>query len=327
MQFINNFRGIAILLVIFVHTIVTMGTSDSIFLYLLSEPLRNCTILFVVVAGYLFSFQLKDFNYKRFIISKMKTVVVPYIVISIPAVLIYVLNLKSTHFWIDMDWFSKLNPVYQYIYLMITGAHLGPLWFIPMIILFYLISPIFIFIKNKNLLPLFFILSLLPALYLGREASHASVILASLYFLPAYLFGLILASNNKIYEKLKNYSTSALIIYIICYWILSYNFEVSTAVDLPLKLLLSVIVLSFCSRFLNKKNKILDMFARLSFFLFFVHGYFVAALKMVSSKVDFQSLGILSPFLAFIFVIFMSLAVFVLIKLIFHDNSKKWVGI
>jgi len=66
MQFINNLRGLAILLIMLVHSIATIKQVDSIWLTLLSTLLNNCSVIFVVIAGYFFSFQIIKFNYWRF---------------------------------------------------------------------------------------------------------------------------------------------------------------------------------------------------------------------------------------------------------------------
>jgi surface polysaccharide O-acyltransferase-like enzyme len=329
MQFINNFRGIAILLVVFMHSIYTISKGDSFSLLLLHHLLFNSTVLFVVVAGYLFSFQIKTFNYKNFLMSKVSTVVIPYIVISIPIVSLYILGLKSTHIWIDMDWFVEQNPVFQYIYLMLTGSHLGPLWFVPMVIVFYFLSPFIVLLKNNNMLIIAFFICLIPAIYLGRPEHNENSLLASVYFFPPYLLGLIASQKKNLYEKFKNISVFILGLYVLFYLIIFNYFEMSSSIDLCLKMILAIIVLSVCSNFLTKKNKILDMFARLSFFIFLVHGYFTGAIRTVNNHFGYTYTGFefIYAVCTFGVVVLGSLAAFVLIKWMFNKKSKKWVGV
>lgn len=327
MQFINNFRGIAILLVMFVHSISTIKIGDSTTLFLLGGLLDNCTILFVVVAGYLFSYQLQAFHYKKFLRSKISAVIIPYAVISIPAILLFLFKYKSVHYWIDMAWFSEQNPVYQYFFLMITGAHLGPLWFIPMIILYYILSPVIIYVKNNNALLILFIISLIPAAYLGRPSFNHSVLQSSVYFFPSYLLGILLAEHRHIYTKLENYSALLLAAFIGSYFVIYASFELTNSSDMFFKMILAIIVLSTCYRFLRTKNKMLDMFARLSFFLFFIHGYFTGFIRAFNRYMGIKDIDFLFVFVVFSFIIFCSLSTFVVLKWCFDDKSKKWIGI
>jgi hypothetical protein len=311
------------------HSTQTISKGDSLSLLFLNNLLNNSTVLFVVVAGYLFDFQIKAFNYKNFLISKVSTVVIPYIVISIPVVSLYMLGFKSTHIWIDMDWFVEQNPVFQYLYLMLTGAHLGPLWFVPMIIILYFLSPFVVLLKNNNMLMIAFFISLIPAIYFGRPEHNENPILASVYFLPPYFLGLIVSQKKYIYEKFNNISVFILGVYVSFYLLIFNYFEVLSSIDLFLKMILSIIVLSVCSNFLSKKNKMLDMFARLSFFIFLIHGYFSGAIRTVNSHFGYTYTGFefIYAVCAFGVVALGSLASFVLIKWMFNKKSKIWFGV
>lgn len=327
MQFVNNFRGIAILLVILIHAVSIVERGDSTVLFLLNNILKNCTVLFVVVAGYLFSFQVVGFNYKRFLTSKITTVVIPYIVISVPAILLYIFNLKSNHHWINMEWFSEQNALYQYIYFMVTGAHLGPLWFIPMILIMYLFSPVIILLKNNNWLSLGFFISLIPAFYWGRPELNENVIQAFIYFLPAYLLGVLIQGVPCIYKITNKFSALILIMFLGLYSIIGNYIQIDSSTDLLFKLFLAISVLSFCSYYLTAKNKILDMFARLSFFLFFIHGYFAGFFRVINNRINVTGYEFIYVIGVFFMIVISCLFAFVLIKLIFEHKSKKWIGI
>jgi hypothetical protein len=328
MQFINNYRGIAILLIILIHAIGAVHHEDSAILLGVGLLLDNATILFVVVAGYLFSSLSINFDYLKFIKHKFQIIIIPYFFVSIPAVFIYLSGLKNTHYWIDMNWFHSLNFVYQYLYLMASGSHLVTLWFIPMIIPFYLFSPGIVYLKNKQLLGAFFILSLLPALWYGRPEFSENNLVWSLYFLPAYIFGMLLFQYPRIYENLANYSSILLLVYIAIYLSLSWHAAFSSSVDLLWKMGLAVILIACSKRYLAQKNKWLNMFARLSFYLFFVHGYFIGAIRMLHSHLfGIEITGLLAASASFATTIILSLASFVIIKWILKDKSKIFVGL
>ncbi|MDX2321704.1 MAG: acyltransferase family protein [Moritella sp.] len=328
MQFINNYRGIAILLIVLIHAIGTINHDDSAILLGVGLLLDNSTILFVVVAGYLFSSLSTNFDYLKFIKHKFKIIIIPYFFVSIPAVFIYMSGLKDSHYWIDMNWFTSLNVIYQYLYLMGSGAHLVTLWFIPMIIPFYLFSPGIIYIKNKQWLDAFFVLSLIPALWFGRPEFSENNLIWSVYFLPAYLFGMLLFQRPRIYEELAKYSGLLLVGYIVIYLGLSWDAAFSSSVDLLWKIVLSVIMMAYSKRYLAKKNKWLNMFARLSFYLFFVHGYFIGAIRMLHSQYfGIEVSGLFAASASFATTLILSLLSFVIIKLILKDKSKIFVGL
>ena len=328
MQFINNFRGIAILLVICAHAIssVHIHSGDIAIASFLASFLNNSTVLFVVVAGYLFTFLSIDFNYKAFLKNKFTAVILPYFFMSIPAVIFFMSGIKNYHPWIDMNWFYNINIIDQYILLMTTGAHLGPLWFIPMILIFYLISPLILFIKNHNLLEVGFLVSLVPALFFGRPEHNENLILATLYFLPAYIFGMVLVSRPNIYCCLNSYSRYLMTGYLFFYSVSLYFFDINSSVDLLLKIILSLIVFSYCKEYLSKKNKWLNMFARLSFFLFFIHGYFAGMIRTIYSRFDIPFEGIIPVMFAFSIIVFLSISSYVVLKLILKDKSKIFIG-
>jgi len=328
MQFINNFRGIAILLIMLIHAIGTVNNDGSMILYGIGLLLDNTTILFVVVAGYLFSSLSTNFNYLKYLKHKFKIIIIPYFFVSLPAIFIYLSGLKSTHFWIDMNWFNSLGLVYQYLYFMLSGAHLVTLWFIPMIIPLYLFSPSFLYIKSKQLLGVFFILSLIPALWFGRPEFSVNNVIWTLYFLPTYVLGMLLWQRPRIYGELVKYSGQILLGYVVIYLCLSWDAAFSTSVDLLWKMALSVILMAFAKRYLAKKNKCLNMFARLSFYLYFVHGYFISTIRIVYNQyLSVEVTGVFAASASFALTLILSLSSFVIIKLILKEKSKMFIGL
>ncbi|MFT5806870.1 MAG: peptidoglycan/LPS O-acetylase OafA/YrhL [Moritella dasanensis] len=328
MQFINNFRGISILLIMLIHAIGTINHDDSGILYSLNLLLDNSTILFVVVAGYLFSSLSTNFNYLKYLKHKVKVIIIPYFFFSLPAIFIYMSGLKNTHFWIDMNWFHSLSFVSQYAYFMASGAHLVTLWFIPMIIPLYLFSPGLLYVKNKQMLGAFFLVSLIPALWFGRPEFSVNNVIWTVYFLPTYLLGMLLWQRPRIYEELTQYSGLILFSYLVVYLWLSWNSAFSTSTDLLWKMALAVILIAFTKRHLAKKNKFLNMFARLSFYLYFVHGYFISTIRILYTHyLSVEITGLFAASASFALTLILSLSSFVIIKLILKEKSKIFIGL
>ena len=99
--------------------------------------------------GFLFQHLSHKYDMLNYWKKKFQTIILPYFVISIPAILLRLHNnyvpftvSESAHF---EDW----NVVLKIVYFYATGAHLLPFWYIPMIILFYCISSLLV-ILDKN---------------------------------------------------------------------------------------------------------------------------------------------------------------------------------
>jgi len=196
-----------------------------------------------------------------------------------------------------------------------------------MIIPFYLLSPVIIYIKNKCLLEAFFIVSLVPALWFGRPYFSENNLIWSVYFLPAYLLGMVLWLRPRIYEVLVEYSSYILVGYIVVYLSSSWFSAFSSSVDLLWKMSLSVILIACCKRHLSKRNRWLNMFAHLSFYLFFVHGYFIGVIRILYKHFNTEVSGIIAASASFSITILLSLLSFVIIKLILKEKSKIFVGL
>ncbi|MDR6349072.1 acyltransferase family protein [Pantoea sp. SORGH_AS_0659] len=138
-SYIHYIRGIAIFFIVTTHCNL-FTTDDSVLARLWSEVLREWTAIFLLISGFLFQYLVPRYEVKKFYASKFKNVILPYLIISIPAISIYVLGLKKEHNWVDINELMKHSILYILIFFYATGANLGPLWFIPMLSLIFLSS-------------------------------------------------------------------------------------------------------------------------------------------------------------------------------------------
>ncbi len=326
LQYLNNFRGIAILLIIFAHAMSALPQPHSPLLTLLMPVFSNGTLLFVLVAGQFFVTLSEHYSYGAFIKSKCLYVVLPYLLLSFPAALIYLLGLKNTHEWMDMQWFDGLNPLLAYGYLLITGAHLGPLWFVPMILLYYFLSPLWFWLIRSNLLLPACCISLCAALYWGRPIDNANSLQSAVYFLPAYLLGMYLGQSNRIIHFLMPYAIWIFSFLLVVLLVYGQSGFADSRGDLILKLLITCCLISICLAKLNFKIKWLDLFARLSFYLFFVHGYVIGAFRMMLNHSQYREMGIGTAFGIFVITLILCVLAFIIFKWIFQHRSKFILG-
>ena len=330
MYHVNNFRGAAILLIVLTHCLSIYEVQPEAFRYL-DSAIGNDTFYFVAIAGYLFSFTTNDFHYGRFMLGKFKAIVLPYLVLSIPAIAIYCLGIKTDHVWMDMDWFASLNPVLQVGFLYATGAHLGPLWFIPMILTLFALSPLLVPLKNRiALLTAVFLLSVVAGVIVGRPESGRFPEIESVYFLPAFLLGMLLAARPALYRTHAGGAAFIAVVLFVFSASLPMLSDASHAFKMRLHLLIelvmSVCLFSLFHAFMNHRTRWLDLFARISFFVFFVHGYFVAAFRVVDSRFLDDVPAWASLPLYFAATVLLSVASFVVLKILLRDRSRTLIA-
>ncbi len=319
-------RGLAILLVIFAHAVSTVS-DNGIVMNIFRSLSGNSTVLFVMIAGFLFHEMSHNFNFGEYIVNKIKFVLLPYIIMSIPAALLYMTGVKTDHNWMDVQWLQSLSLAKQYLYLMVTGAHLGPLWFIPMVMIFYIISPVLIYLQQKPYgLHIAFAITLVCAVIIGRPLLNDDTLQAFVYMLPAYIFGVILAKYDFVNKYDIKHSLFFITLSTLLIVIMDVLFKVGSGNDLLIRIVFSVTVFCCCIQFLNKHNKWINLFARLSFYLFFIHGYFIAAFRIIFSKLPDTDVSFLLVFIAFFGTIILSLATYVALKTFLGKRSKILIG-
>ncbi len=243
--------------------------------------LRNDTIAFVFISGFLFQHLRHKFEVRRYFLSKFKFVLLPYLVVCIPAILKIVLFEGGGPF-ADASTPVQILKIYYY------GAAQQYLWYIPMITLVFLLGPILHGLSEKP--GFFYCLPPLMALslFIGRGPNpfHNAA-----YFLSIYLLGMWAGRHlDAFHFKFRRWLGPAL-----GFCLVVYSVEVWLRVnrpDLPLALALSYLrwavgCLVICWLFQKYEAalpKFLTPLASLSFGIFFVHGYFISALEQIAGR-------------------------------------------
>ena len=282
-QHIHIYRGIAIILIVCAHTVPSLDWSQHPFLGRFIDAIANqSSIFFFYIAGYLFQHLSKNFNYRKYLSQKAKTVILPYLILSIPALIVFTTWVQREGVW---PWFYTLPVWNQILLFLLTGKHLIPLWFVPSISLLYLAAPLFLLIDRRAprlywiILPLF-----LLSVYIGR--SHfVNPFGPALYLLPTYLLGMafshyrsraeLLVTKAKVWLPLVILTLFGLLGSTLSWSEPPYYFMVAKA---PAALLLTVALKRWYGIFGNK----LDYIAHISFGIFFVHAYFISAIKIAT---------------------------------------------
>ena len=292
LNYINVFRGLAILLIIAGHT-MQFGESSTLIHKINCEIVCGGTALFIFISGFLFQHLSSKFEYKTYLQKKWTNVVMPYFLTSIIGILFCFIYPRTYG-----NSFDGLNPLLQIPMFLSTGRiHNTPTWFIPMIVLFFFCSWLLLKLeRNGHLykyLPLMFVITLVyPRVDVDYNSimnlSYTQKYLACLgyvfngfiHFFSLYVFGMFC---SKYKEVIDNFYQNRIIIWILMLITAGLNVYLSykcvySSFTLS-KTFLTMLVLGYLKYYDNwimakpLLNKTLDIIAKYSFGLFFVHWY------------------------------------------------------
>ena len=156
LNYINVFRGLAILLIIAGHT-MQFGSAGSLVNKVSVEIFTGGTALFIFISGFLFQHLSGKYEFKNYMKKKWTNVVMPYLFTAIPGILFcFLFPIRYGNA------FDGLNPFLQIPMMLTVGrVHNTPAWFIPMIILFFFSSYALLKLEKKGVL-----YKLLPVMFL-----------------------------------------------------------------------------------------------------------------------------------------------------------------
>jgi probable poly-beta-1,6-N-acetyl-D-glucosamine export protein len=346
LNYIHYFRGLAILLIVGLHACVTLNWEEA-FLQrkLLIVLFNNGTVLFVFIAGFLFYHLHKDkFDYRDYLKKKFLHVIIPYLIISIPALFDkFYFDKIGDHWWMDKG-FSESGPVFKVIFLLITGRHMGVFWFIPMISIVYLIGPLILrFARTKAFMYIVPVLTFL-SLYTFRFGYYANIVLSLEYFFPIYLFGIWV---YKLKEFFFQHARTVVIILGIIYLGISigemlewlpfnetiglrdvkytvYRFNYN-----KFKMVLFILfTLSGFHIFNHVRIPPLKLLGDYSFGIFFVHLYVIQVFRLLDRAryLPISPPSLLSFLAYYVVVVLLTVIIVKLVRLSFRDYSRYVIG-
>ncbi len=349
LQYIHNLRGLAILFVVGVHA----GGYDRDWkshpevrqvLHAFFDPSEgNGTVLFLFIGGFLFQYLTHNqFVFKKFFEQKFFNIILPYIIISIPLILIR-MNTNYNSLTLP-DGFHQRPVVYQFFHHLLTGSHMPPFWFISAIVLFYFTAPLLHKADNQTFYRYGFPLVLLSCFFTYRPEHNANTFLAYLHFIPVYIAGMW-ASYHR--ERILAFGWKLLVPLIILYVTmtildLSGYFSASRGKTFEQIIseralffnvyMLKAMVLCFALLLLFHKLRsirmpLLEILGHYSFGVFFVHYIFIGICRKIIEtmgvSVDFS---LLTYLIFFIVVLMVSILTVYLVKRMTGRYSRYLIG-
>ena len=341
---IHRFRALAILIIVAGHAVAVFQWREHVPLAtFLLDLFENGTVLFVFISGYLFQYLERPdhFRYGRFLEKKLLYVVLPYLIVSTPAVVHALLRYKITSSYPQL---KGTSLGYQALWLYAKGgAHLNyALWFIPMIALYYVAAPLFIGLARRPRLQRI-ALVLIPVSLLAHRPSYPNLdtLQLALYYLSAYVAGMYVCQRRDRLEPLLDewcgWLGAVFVLLTIGHWWLSpyhgnygarhlFSFERGLIDWLFLqKLALALFLLGLMYRVRSNSFRLLDVLATLSFTIFFVHMYALHAVRVVTRGAPLE--GTLWRWLAVVIgAVAVSAAGAALGRRVFGSRSRLLIG-
>lgn len=285
---INHFRALAILFIIAGHTFEITGLKfDSITSITIANLIEGGTSLFVFISGFLFhQVFYSKFKYYNFLIKKIKNVLVPYLVLSALPIVFILLQHNPTSDYFEPSGTGILNeyivPALKYL---VTGQTLIGYWYVPFIMVTFLISPLhmlYICLNTRQQLMTIFLLAGISVL-IHRPIDNMSVLQSVVYFSPIYLIGITAAMNKSfLYKYLADKQLYLLAIVLMLALAqammgIKGNFHKAAfefgGIDIMFiqKIAMCFFFMIFLSRFEAIKHPWIDAVAATSFTAFFLH--------------------------------------------------------
>lgn len=324
---VHLLRGCAILAVLLVHTTDVFHFAPHTVGAEIAVSLIDITGYFLLISGYLFQHLMGRYAYGRYLTRKLRVVITPYLIVSAPAIAIYLLGLK-THPWLPPSFFDQ-PPLTVTFSFLATGAHLGPLWFIPMMALFYLAAPALAWIDKAPgryalALPAAFALSLL----IPRPLHDANAVQAFGHFAFAYLLGMAASRFSGLWLPRVSAHAHLCVAVSVALFAVSLAPGLSLAAHLVLKLPLCLALLALFHRHGAWRAPALTHLATISFGLYFVHGYIVGFARMLVDRLGYHHhpAGLAALLLAYAIVLASSVAIVDGLRAIFGARSRMLIG-
>lgn len=333
----DNFRAVAILFVLISHAdhVLDIGQAG----YYLNFLFADATAWFVFISGYFFYLiEANRFRYGDFLLKKFKFLVLPYLFLSTIAMSIGLGMFEQN------ESLGLTLPSYILWALIVGGNIIGPLWFMPMIMLFFLFSPVFYYVSQHRGLVLMVLASVLISCVTFRPYNNSNPLLAMLHFMGFFWLGVVVAKYHQPIQTwmAQGWRRVSLVLLGSVIFILSAILELTSEtmmkmgfwdnIGVPnfyqigkLGLLLVIFVLFF--RYLNYRVRLLSYLASISFGLFFLHGFGLWLYDWLAPRfpdvfIDHNGTAIMQIGFIFIF----SWLIILIVQTLLKEKSRYVIG-
>ncbi|NVK72030.1 MAG: acyltransferase [Oceanospirillaceae bacterium] len=310
-------RGLAIVLIVLGHSVT--NTNDG-FPLLLENILRGGTGVFVFISGFFFHHVFASgFDYRRFISKKIQNVLMPFLAVSLFAVVVK---------WFVFMFVGEASPWEALVEcgkLLQQGFVLFPHWYIPFIMATFLCAGLHLRYLHLSLFTKLSLLAMfsLVSVVIHRPEGNANVLQSLVYFTPFYLFGMLYSQYlNWMKQHYRGFLIAAIMAVLTSLYLQTYALEHIGGyhkaafewggLDLQFiqKLGWCILFIGFCTNCVGEKlGKHLVMIASVSFAVFFLHPLF--GMMWGNTKYILLNAGYIEPNTTVVYSLVSSVCLFV----------------
>jgi hypothetical protein len=347
LQSISNFRAIAIVLIVAGHTYKYGFTGEGAVSSIVRNIITGGTALFVFISGYMFHYIFYNrYDYKKFVVNKIKNVGIPYLILG--SVCIIVLLIFSKGYYRPITEHSHELSKFEHLFkpddskflstikYYSTGSFLVAYWYIPFVLLLFLMAPLhvkFITITKKYQILIIFFLSII-SIFVHRPVANTNPIHALVYYTPIYLIGILVSlHSNKVRKYLKG-NILLLLLAVIIMSSIQYltnhqgnshkPFFEYAGVDLMY--IQKMFLIFFMYGALEKykfQSTIVDTISKTSFAIFFIHPWILFFLIPLSYSLEKVNKNFLLYFFITFIVLITSVFTALLVKKVFKGSKHS----
>ena len=281
LQKINNLRVLAIILVVFIHSIIIYSSSWNLYetsnkvvlldylekiIYIVPMP------LFFSISGYLFFFsQQKYLTFREFFIKKFKRLIIPFFCVG----LFYLLPIRKL-----IGYQGYLNKSFFEILIknFFLSSDIGHLWYLPTLFFLFIISELILLIVKKisyiyEKVEIVFMVIAFILYFVGYRIafSYPPLMSAYLYFIW-FTLGFFLNKRKSIFNPIYNNKILKIILVLInIIGLIYYGLADNTSVifDLGVR---ALTIINLFKLIPNTTNKLLDKLGENSFGIYLFHS-------------------------------------------------------
>jgi membrane-bound acyltransferase YfiQ involved in biofilm formation len=344
---LHAFRGFAIVNVVAIHAIEFIfffaGTANTTakadltpFQWANSILFHDSTLYFTFISAILFSLILAERGYQNFFKSKFKNVVLPYIIFTC------LVTWRNWGFGGELTIFdgSLQEFILQVGENLLTGGAIFSFWYIPVLFVLYLATPLFsklLAISNGKWLVVLIILAPLVCSRAWPDITWTNYA----YFLGAYMVGLVVGANYRktielMERRLLLVSLTAVassLALVGLFYLDSPKWGMITLTESAWyvqKIAITGLVILLFERTMKSVPKWLDILGNYAFTIYFLHAYllfemftFMAEIIPIPTSLSFVlALALLNVVL----VIGISVAITYTLKLLLGKYSRSIIG-
>lgn len=337
--YFDYFRAISIILIVMGHSYGSWER-ESVLDMSFTNLISGGTALFVFISGFFFHNVFNEnYNYKAFVLKKCEGVFLPYLFMSISALIIYFSMDGFIPFPIQIGTGQAAENSFAFIMNLGTGRTFTAYWYIPFVMLVFVASPLFrkvMDFSNRKILVIL-ILTFSLSIYIQRPTLDLNPIHSFIYFFPFYVFGIYYSKQRQFLDGFLKENTLILFFLLISAGVFmtlvgqlgnlhkDFPWEWNGLDYMVIqKCLLILFLLSLTIKMQARHIASMKYIADISFAIFFIHPWVLFAVN---------KFGIFQPYssgAAFIFKFILVMASSVLItfsvKLALGSKSKYFVG-